>query len=55
MFLMSLVVMLTAYDGSMAAIHELSAVYYSLFRALFLICFFFCCYGINLFIFKRYI
>ena len=57
MFVISVLIMLTAYDdesGSGGVIHELSSVYYSLFRALFLICFFFSCYGVNLFMWKRF-
>lgn len=55
MFVVSVLIMLTAYDddSGSGAIHELSAVYYCLFRALFLICFFFSCYGVNLFFWKR--
>lgn len=45
MFFMSIIIMLSAYDGSTLPILELSAVYYCLFRALFLLCFFFSCHG----------
>ena len=45
MFFMSSIIMLSAYDGSTLPILELSAVYYCLFRALFLLCFFFSCHG----------
>ena len=32
---------------------ELSSVYYTLFRGLFLACFFFSCYGVDLYVWKR--
>ena len=53
MFVMSVVMMVTAYEQRSGAIHELSRVYYPLFRCLFLACFFFSCYGVNLYVWKR--
>jgi hypothetical protein len=35
-------------------VQELSGVYYTLFRGLFLACFFFSCYGVDLYVWKRY-
>ena len=54
MFLFSIVIMVVAYDDQTGAIYELSLIYYPLFRALFLLCFFFCSHGINLFVWKRF-
>ncbi|KAL1519049.1 hypothetical protein AB1Y20_003317 [Prymnesium parvum] len=54
MFVFSVVIMVLAYDDATGAIYELSTIYYPLFRGLFMICFFFCCYGVNLFVWKRY-
>lgn len=54
LFLMSILLMSTTYNDRTGAIHELSNVYYPLFRCLFLFCFFFCCHGVDLFVWKRY-
>jgi len=54
MFFMATVVLFLSYDKSTGAIYELSHEYYPLFRGLFLICFFGACYGLVLFIWRRY-
>ena len=53
MFVMAVVMMATTYQMA-GATEELSSVYYTLFRGLFLACFFFSCYGVDLFVWKRY-
>ena len=57
LFVISVVIMLVATDEGegtfQPAVYELFAVYYCLFRAIFLACFFFCCYGMVLFAWKR--
>lgn len=53
MFVMAVVMMATTYQMA-GATEELSSVYYTLFRGLFLACFFFSCYGVDLYVWKRY-
>ena len=53
MFVMAVVMMAATYQLQ-GAIEELSSVYYTLFRGLFLACFFFTCYGVDLYVWKRY-
>ena len=53
MFVMAIVMMATTYR-MVGATEELSSVYYTLFRGLFLACFFFSCYGVDLYVWKRY-
>ena len=52
MFTMAVVMMFACYHG-VGAIEELSRVYYTIFRGLFLVCFFFSCYGCDLYVWKR--
>lgn len=54
LFAMSILLMASAYSERTGAIFELSKVYYPLFRMLFLFCFFFCCHGVTLFVWKRF-
>ena len=50
----SVVIMIFAYDPRSGAIHELAASYYAVFRASFLLCFWFLLWGVALFVWKRH-
>ena len=53
-FVASVVIMLFAYDPRSGAIHALAASYYAVFRASFLLCFWFLLWGVALFVWRRH-
>eukprot|EP01038_Epipyxis_sp_PR26KG_P012138 gene12138-16250_t len=53
MFVMSLVIMFISTSSNSGPIKELSHEYYSVFRGVFLLCWFFILYGVSIFIWRR--